>query len=262
MLSPVAFIAPKGPSNRAENSSNFAPNLVRALSAAFLIVFSVFASAQPDDVDPLEGINRDIYAFNTVADKYVVKPIAQAYRWVLPDVVERGVGRFFDNLEEIGSAINNLAQGKVSAAANNSGRFLVNSTLGIVGFMDVADGMGLEKEDFEDFGQTLAVWGVDSGPYLMLPFIGPTTLRDGPALFVDGQTLPQTHLEDIGARNAARTLDIVSIRAKYIDADEALPEKDPYSFVRDAYLQRREYLILDGEIVDDFGSDGFDDFLD
>lgn len=262
MQRPVPYQAPRGPSNRAENSLNFAPNILRALFVALLFCFSVFASAQPDDVDPLEGINRDIYAFNTVADKYVVKPIAQAYRWLLPDFAERGVGRFFDNLEEVGSALNNLAQGKVSAAANNSGRFLVNSTLGIAGFMDVADRIGLEKEDFEDFGQTLAVWGVDSGPYLVFPFIGPTTLRDGPALFVDGQTLPQTHLEDIGARNTARTVDIISIRAKYIDADEALPEKDPYSFVRDAYLQRREYLILDGEIVDDFGADGFDDFLD
>lgn len=265
MLSPFAFnkVAQRGPSKGAENSRNFA-HLVAPFSILAILAFCTLdAHAQVgEEIDPLEGINRDIYAFNVIADKYVTKPIAQAYRWLLPEFAELAVGRFFDNLEEVGSAINNVAQGKGSAAANNTARFVVNSTIGIVGFVDVADRMGFAKTDFEDFGQTLAVWGIRSGPYLMIPFIGPATMRDGPAFMVDSRLLPQYYLEDIGARNSARGVDLVSIRAKYIDADEALPEKDPYSFVRDAYLQRRDYLILDGEIEDNFGADGFDDFLD
>lgn len=261
-MSPIAFLATKGPSKVAGNTTNFVRSALRAISVVAVLLCGLSAQAQPEDIDPLEGVNRDIFAFNTVVDKYVFKPVARAYSWVLPDVAERGVGRFFDNLEEVGSAVNNLAQGKGSAAVTNAGRFLVNSTAGILGFMDVADKIGLEKEDFEDFGQTLAVWGVGSGPYLMMPLIGPTTLRDGPGFIVDSNFSPQSYLEDVGARNAARTLDIVSLRAKYIDADQALPEKDPYSFVRDAYLQRRDYLIQDGQIADDFGADGSDDFLD
>lgn len=262
MLIPIASKALLGPSNRAQNSPNIAPLSVRSAFIVVLLCCALTSQAQSEDIDPLEGINRDIYAFNAAADKYVFKPVAQAYRWILPEFAERGVGRFFDNLEEVGSAVNNVAQGKFSAAGNNTGRFLVNSTIGIVGFVDVADKIGLKKEDFEDFGQTLAVWGVGSGPYLMMPFIGPTTLRDGPGLIVDGRLLPQYYLEDVGARNTARLVDVISIRAKYIDADEALPDKDPYSFVRDAYLQRRHYLILDGQVEDSFGADGSDDFLD
>lgn len=266
MLSPGATVAKRGPSVgrliTAKISSRFAQTALRVISVSALLFCALSAQAQPEDIDPLEGINRDIFAFNTIADRYVFKPIAKGYRWILPDFAELGIGRFFDNLEEVGSAVNNLAQGKGSAAANNTGRFLVNSTVGILGFIDVADKIGLEKEDFEDFGQTLAVWGVGNGPYLMMPLIGPTTLRDGPGFIVDGKFAPQSYLEDAGARNAARALDIVSLRAKYIDADAALPEKDPYSFVRDAYLQRRDYLIQDGLIADDFGAEGSDDFLD
>ncbi len=255
------------PSNRAENPLNFSHTALQKASTVFALLCASFFSLvvqaqQTEDLDPLEGINRDIYAFNVTADKYVLKPVARAYKWVMPDMAERAVERMFDNLEEVGSAVNNLAQGKGYSAANNGARFVVNSTLGIVGLVDVAEYLGLEKNEFEDFGQTMAVWGVGSGPYLMLPFIGPTTLRDGPAIFVDSRLQPQSYLEDQGARNAVRVLDIVSIRAKYMDADQALPEKDPYSFVRDAYLQRREYLIKDGQVTDDFGAEGSDDFLD
>jgi phospholipid-binding lipoprotein MlaA len=267
MLSPVfrwSLSRPfMGPSIRAENSSNFAPAIARLSAPLILLLCIQGASAQTSEHrDPLEGINRDIYNLNVTIDKYLFKPVAQAYRWLLPNAAELAVGRVFDNLEEVGSAVNNLGQGKGYAAANNTGRFLVNSTIGVLGLMDVAEPLGLEKEDFEDFGQTLAVWGVKSGPYLMLPFIGPSTLRDGPAFMVDSRMLPQRYLEDIGARNTARGVDLISIRAKYIDADQALPEKDPYTFVRDAYFQRRDYLIKDGQIEDDFGADGSDDFLD
>lgn len=264
MVNLVAYMTSELSSSREKNSQYFTRSLNRnAFLALFFLCLSPLAQAQQyEDIDPLEGINRDIYAFNSAADRNVIKPIARAYQWVMPDVAERGVDRFFDNLQELGSAVNNLAQGKGSAAVNNTGRFLVNSTIGILGFMDVADDIGLEKEDFEDFGQTLAVWGVDSGPYLMLPFLGPSTLRDAPAIFVDSQLQPQNYLEDAGARNAARALNIVSIRAQYMDADQALPENDPYSFIRDAFMQRREYLIQDGQVQDDFGAESSGDFLD
>lgn len=253
--------------NRVKNPSNFLHTALQkgwvALALVCISLSSLVVQAQPlEDVDPLEGINRDIYAFNMTADKYVLKPVARAYQWVMPDIAERAVERVFDNLEEVGSAVNNLAQGKGYSAANNSARFVVNSTLGIAGLMDVAVHMGLEKNEFEDFGQTMAVWGVGSGPYLMIPFIGPTTLRDGPGMLVDSRLEPQYYLEDRGAVNAARVTDVISIRAKYMDADRALPDKDPYSFVRDAYFQRREYLIKDGQVVDEFGAEGSDDFLD
>ena len=237
----------------------------RGFFAATLFLFGGVSSSYAQDAvdyDPLEGINRDIYNFNAFADRYLTRPIALGYRKVLPDPVERGVGRFFDNLGELSSAVNNLAQGKGYSSASNTGRFLINSTVGIAGIFDVADNIGLDKQDSEDFGQTLATWGVGSGPYLVLPFLGPSTLRDAPSRLVDRYFDPLTYLDDVPARNTLRVVNIVDIRAGLLDLEQALPEKDPYIFVRDAYLQRREYQILDGEVIDDFGSDGFDDFLD
>jgi phospholipid-binding lipoprotein MlaA len=212
--------------------------------------------------DPWEPFNRDMYAFNILADKFFSKPAASAYKAIMPDIAERAVGRVFNNLGDFGSAINNLAQGKYEASATNIGRFLVNSTFGAAGLFDFADNIGMEKEEPEDFGQTLAVWGVDTGPYLVLPFLGPSTLRDASAKIVDSNLQPHGYLENVGARNALKVADILSIRARYIDIEKTVPEKDPYSFVRDAYLQRRAYQVLDGEVVDDFGTDESDDFLD
>ncbi len=224
-------------------------------------ITAAYAQSTVED-DPWESFNRDMYGFNILADKFFAKPIAYAYKAVLPDIAERAVERVFNNLGDFGSAVNNLAQGKLEASANNTGRFLINSTFGIGGLLDLADNIGLEKEEAEDFGQTLAVWGVRTGPYLVLPFLGPSSLRDASARIVDSNLQPQIYLEDVGARNTVRVIDIVTIRARYIDIEKTLPEKDPYTFVRDAYLQRRAYQVLDGEVVDDFGSDESGNFLD
>ena len=218
--------------------------------------------AYVEEVDPLEGINRDIHSFNELADTYILKPLAMSYREVTHDAIEDSISRIFDNLQEVGSAVNNLAQGKGYASTKNTGRFVVNSTVGLLGVFDVAEKIGIEKEDPEDFGQTLATWGVGSGPYIVLPFLGPSTLRDAPSRFVDRYFQPQAYLDDIGARNGVQILDITSTRARLLDFEESIPEEDPYSFIRDIYLQQREYQIRDGQVVDDFGADGSDDFLD
>lgn len=236
----------------------------RLLAAAFVagLLYSASASAQPDEADPWEGFNRKVYAFNEKADQYLTRPLAKTYRLIMPDPGERAVSRFFGNLGEVGNGVNHLLQGKGYSAANSAGRFLLNSTLGIGGLFDVADGLGLDPQDGEDLGQTLAVWGVESGPYLVIPFLGPSTLRDAPSRYPQRYLDPVTYLEDIGARNAATATEVISIRASLLDAERSLPENDPYRFVRDAWLQRRDYQIRDGEVEDEFGGDGFDDFLD
>ena len=220
------------------------------------------AKSYVEKVDPLEGINRDIHSFNEFADTYVTRPLAKGYRDLMPDSVEHSVIRAFDNLQEVGSAVNNLAQGKGHSSAKNAGRFLVNSTIGILGIFDVAEKIGIEKESPEDFGQTLATWGVGSGPYIVLPFMGPSTLRDAPSRFVDLYLRPPIYIDDIIVRNAVLGVEVVSERSELLDFEEAIPEDDAYSFIRDAYLQQREHQIKDGQVVDDFGSDASGDFLD
>jgi phospholipid-binding lipoprotein MlaA len=209
--------------------------------------------------DPWEGFNRKIHSFNDTADRWVMKPVAKGYTKVTPDPVEKGVSNFFGNLLEVRNVVNDLLQGKWAQAGNDTGRFLVNSTLGVAGIFDVARHMNLEKSDGEDFGQTLAVWGVDSGPFLVLPFLGPSTLRDTGALPVDWNLNPIAELDDVPTRNGLRVLEYVDTRAQLLDA-EALLSGDRYVFIREAYLQRREYLINDGDVPDDF--DDFGDFGD
>ena len=232
-------------------------------------MFSVYPTYAQDstrsyveEVDPLEGINRDIHNFNEFVDTYVTRPLANGYRNITPDSVEHSVIRVFDNFQEVGSAVNNLAQGKGYSSAKNTGRFLVNSTIGILGIFDVAEKIGIEKESPEDFGQTLATWGVGSGPYVVLPLVGPSTLRDAPSRFVDLYFRPPLYIDDTVVRNTVLGIEVVSERSELLDFEETIPEEDPYSFIRDAYLQQREYQVMDGQVVDDFGSDASGDFLD
>lgn len=250
--------------SRENKGFQFSRSVLSKLLIVALVVggFAPAFAQESFEADPWESFNRDMYEFNILADKFFSKPVAYAYKAMMPDIAERAVGRVFNNLGDFGSAVNNVAQGKYEASANNAGRFLVNSTFGVAGLFDFADNIGLEKEEAEDFGQTLAVWGIGTGPYLVLPFLGPSTLRDASAKIVDINLRPQSYLEDVGARNTVRVVDTVSIRAKYFDIEKTLPEKDPYTFVRDAHLQRRAYQVLDGEVIDDFGTDGSDDFLD
>lgn len=204
--------------------------------------------------DPFENINRRIFTFNYHLDQWVLKPVAKGYKKVTPDVVQLGVGNFFSNLEEVVNTANDVLQWKWDQAANDGGRFLINSTLGVGGLFDVAAKMGLIRSDGEDFGQTLAVWGVSSGPYLMLPFFGPATLRDGAGKLVDSRAGLLQYVDPNDAEYALRAVDIIDSRAQLLEA-ESLITGDSYTLLRDFYLQRRNYLIKDGAIQDDFGDD-------
>ena len=206
------------------------------------------ATEQDNARDPFEGFNRAMYTFNDKLDIYLLKPLAKGYRAVMPTPVSRSISNFFGNLHDPGIMLNNLLQGKPGQAASDLGRFLVNSTLGIAGLFDVATNMGLEKHN-EDFGQTLAKWGVGDGPYLVLPFFGPGSLRDSAAMPVDWEIYPPHHMEEQSTRHKLLLLEVVDKRAQFLDAGDILEQaagQDPYIFVREAYRQRRINQIYDG----------------
>ncbi|MCB1960981.1 MAG: VacJ family lipoprotein [Rhodocyclaceae bacterium] len=201
----------------------------------------------PHPDDPWERYNRAMFSFNEGVDKVVLKPLATGYDTVAPLPVKTGVGNFFGNLGDIWTGINNFLQGKGGDGRSDTARVLINSTLGIFGLFDVATDMGFEKHQ-EDFGQTLAVWGVGKGPYFVLPFLGPRTLRDAAALPVDFYADPVAHLSDVASRNALVGLRVVHERAALLGASRAVEEGslDKYGYIRDFYLQRRRYEIYDG----------------
>lgn len=210
--------------------------------------------------DPLEGFNRTMFSFNAGLDHYIVKPIAKGYRWVTPNFIESGISRFFSNLGELPNALNALLQGKLGDAANYTGRFVVNSTIGVGGLLEVADSMGLDKGEGEDFGQTLGTWGLSSGPYLVLPILGPSTVRDGLGFAVDRTYMDSFELIDHeDTRDTLRLVDMIDTRAQLLSL-EGLIQGDEYIFVRDAYLQRRDYLLNDGVVEDSFEVDDDEDF--
>jgi phospholipid-binding lipoprotein MlaA len=198
--------------------------------------------------DPIEGFNRAMYTFNDKLDVYLLKPVAKGYRAVVPTPVSKSISNFFSNLHDPMVMLNNLLQGKPGQAASDLGRFLTNSTVGIFGLFDVATKIGLPKHN-EDFGQTLAVWGVGDGPYLVLPFFGSSNLRDGPALIVDWETYPPNHMEEHSTSDKLFLVEVVDRRAQLLDASDILEQaagKDPYVFVREAYRQRRRSQVYDG----------------
>jgi phospholipid-binding lipoprotein MlaA len=197
--------------------------------------------------DPLEPINRGIYQFNDGFDTVLVKPAAEFYRFIVPEFARTGVSNFFSNLNDVIVAVNNLLQGKLTHAASDVGRILVNSTVGVLGLVDVATGLGMEKHN-EDFGQTLGYWGIGDGPYLVLPFLGPSNLRDTAGWFGDFYVWPISYVEDDRTRYAVIAFRFVTIRADLLEASRILETAalDPYEFVRDAYLQRRRNLVYDG----------------
>ena len=232
-------------------------NKIVLLVTGMLLASHTIAGTVPDD-DPWENWNRKVFAFNEVLDTYALKPIAKGYRAVTPDPVEKGVRNAFANIGEVVTIVNDVLQGKFSQAGNDTGRLLINSTIGIAGIFEVAEGLGLEKNDREDFDQTLAVWGVGSGNYLVLPFFGPSTVRGAPGLYVDGLTLPILYVDHVPTRNTLYGADLISLRAELLDSEKLVAAADKYTFIRDVYLQRREYLINDGDVEDDFGSYGDD----
>lgn len=221
---------------------------VSKISAAVLLSLSLLGCATNGDRrDPLEPINRGIYKFNDAVDKAVIKPVATGYKEVVPGPVRTAVGNFFSNLDDVLVLLNDLLQFKLEQAASDFSRLAWNSTLGIAGLIDVGSKMDLPKRN-EDFGQTLGYWGVGNGPYLVLPFLGPSTLRDTVGLVVDSRFDPLWQHDPISERNTAYGLHTIDTRARLLDAEKVLEEAaiDRYIFLRDAYLQRRRGLVYDG----------------
>jgi phospholipid-binding lipoprotein MlaA len=200
-----------------------------------------------DPRDPLEGMNRGVLAFNDKADEIVLRPAARLYRNVLPGGLRDVVRNIFNNIDDLFIGVNNLLQGKPADAANDLMRLAVNTTFGLLGAIDWASDMNLEKHN-EDFGQTLAVWGVGDGPYLVVPLLGPSTARDTAALPVDWEADPVYRHRPVDERNALSVSRVVARRADLLEASRTLEEAalDRYVFLRESYLQRRRSLIYDG----------------
>ena len=217
------------------------------------LISSSWISAEDfEDRDPLQQLNRKVYELNfEILDPALIKPIATLYDRLTPRPVRVGINNFFSNLDEIPNAVNSILQGKIGQAANDTGRFIVNSVFGLGGVFDVATDAGMQPSQGEDFGQTLAVWGVSEGPYLMLPFLGPSTLRDAPSNVLDSFLDPFAYNDNYGMRAGIKAIDIVALRAELLGIDDVM-SGDKYIFVRDVYLQNREYVIADGAIEDDF----------
>jgi phospholipid-binding lipoprotein MlaA len=218
-----------------------------ALAAAACAVLAGCATPS-NPQDPLEKFNRATFAFNDTVDRVALKPAATAYKNVLPGFVQTGVSNFFGNLSDAWSSVNNLLQGKPEEGMSDFTRFALNSSFGIVGLLDIASEAGLQKHN-EDFGQTLGVWGVPSGPYLMLPLLGPSTIRDTAALPADMWADPWSHKRPVNWRNVGIGVRAVDQRASVLEASNLFEEAalDRYEFIRDGYLQRRQSRVYDGE---------------
>lgn len=225
-------------------------NLMRAaplVLSSLLAAGCASAPGRTTNEDPYEGFNRGVYRFNDTLDRAALKPIAKGYRKVTPGFVRTGIGNVLSNLEYPGTFVNQFLQGKWALGFRDTGRFLLNSTLGVAGIFDVATPLGLEKND-EDFGQTLAFWGVSSGPFLNLPLLGPSSARDAPARALDFLTNPLQYTDlPWEAEWGERAISIVHGRSELLPLDETLQRTyDPYAFIRDAWAQQREFNIFDG----------------
>lgn len=232
---------------------------VSSLLGCFFLLnvgFVVAAENQPANylaADPWENWNRKVFYFNQTIDTYFLKPIAQGYKAVLPERVEQGVNNVFENLEIPITIVNSILQAKFCHAFEQSLRLTLNTVMGFGGIVNVASyvNLGIESTAVEDFAQTLQVWGVPQGPFLMLPFLGPATVGGLPAYAVDYWLDPVNYHEREQSRHAIVALDVINTRVQYLPTDKLI-RGDAYSFIRDAYLQRRHFLTQDGEIVDVF----------
>ena len=211
---------------------------------------TVHAREKEKNVDPFEAINRPLFELNNTLDRFLIRPMAKGYDWVMPDFAQRGVGNMFANMYDFNAAINAVLQWRLEGAAQGGGRFLVNSTLGVVGLFDVATPLGIRAYR-TDFGHTLALWGFESGPYLMVPFFGPRTIRSGTGTIFDTYTSIPTYIDNVRLRNSLWGLELIDGRARLLAADELITG-DRYIFVRDAYLQARETFVNDGVVQDSF----------
>ena len=226
---------------------------LRLIICVVLVVFisGCATTGVHDERDPIEGFNRSMYSFNQGMDKILFNPIAKLYQAITPDFVEKGISNFFNNIDDISIIANDILQLKIGQAYMDTARFVFNSTLGLGGFRDVSSLMGLEKHD-EDFGQTLAVWGVGAGPYIVVPIFGPTTLRDSTSLVVDDILLnPVSYLNNNDALKAGiLTLNFIDIKADLLTTNDLVDEAalDQYEFTKNAYFSRRESQINDGHL--------------
>jgi phospholipid-binding lipoprotein MlaA len=222
----------------------------------------VAVQGPPDPHDPWESFNRGVYSLNDKLDRAILKPTAKGYRAITPDAVETGVTNFFSNLEDIPIFLNELLQFKLLDALSDTGRLVVNTTLGIGGIFDVATPIGLDKHN-EDFGQTLGRWGIGTGPYLVLPLFGPSSPRDAFGLTGEYAVGPIRQVEDTSTRNSLYVIEIIDTRAQLLSLDKVIDEAalDPYIYIRDAWIQRRRSLVYDGNPPPD-ESDDIDIFSD
>ena len=230
---------------------NFSQSCKLVCCFALIVFFNGCATTGSGDPrDPLEGFNRGVYSFNQSLDNVIFNPLGKAYRTITPDFVDKGVTNFFSNLNEIAVVANDIMQFKIDQALSDASRFIFNSTIGLFGFFDVSTTIGFPKHD-EDFGQTLGHWGVGAGPYVMVPFFGPTTLRDATGFAIDkGLLNPIFYLDNTELKAGLLTLSYVDFKADLLSAQQILGEAalDEYEFVKNAYFEKRESQINDGEI--------------
>jgi phospholipid-binding lipoprotein MlaA len=220
-----------------------------ALGSSACVTLPPNAPRSPQD--PYERWNRGVYKFNDVLDRAITKPAARAYVHVVPHPIRTGISNFFSNLNTTTVMINDALQGKIKAAGVDLARFLLNTTAGVGGLLDPATQVGLARND-EDFGQTLGKWGVHPGPFIELPVLGPSDLRDAPAKVVDAYTNPRQYIDNSYIKYGFWGLDLLVIRSDLLSLDPTLQTVfDPYAFIRDAYLQRRAYLVADGKVKDE-----------
>ena len=223
-----------------------------------IFIFFIYDISANEINDPYENLNRKTFQFNENLDEKIAKPIAEIYS-KFPPPIKSGVTNFFNNLEEVDTFINQLLQGKPKKSLNDLTRFIINSTIGLAGFIDVASKIGLERHE-EDFGQTLGVWGVGQGPYIMLPVLGPSTLRDTLSRPVSSFLSVTFHMTEADVNIALKSIDAIETRERLLEV-ESLLSGDKYSFVKDAYIQSINYEVKDGiDVVDEF-IDDMDDFL-
>ena len=218
-----------------------------------LLLLSPFTFAE---VDPFQNINEKTHNLNQTLDLQVASPVARFYKRITPDFLEKGITNFTHNIEDLSIGINNILQGKFNEGLSDFSRFTLNTSIGLLGFIDIASDLGLTKHD-EDFGQTLAVWGVPDGPYIVLPGLGPSTTRDTLAMIPDAFLTPLWLIDHDRTSYSLTAIDLIDTRARYLGL-ESVVIGDEYLFYRDAYLQSRNFEIKDGEVEDDF--DDFDDF--
>ena len=205
-------------------------------------------AAAPSRDDPFEPMNRASYRVHEVVDGHFIKPMVQAYVDYTPRLVQQGIHNFFGNIDDFFSFINSALQNKPDKAGHDLGRVITNTGFGLLGLIDVASEAGVPKGN-EDFGQTFGVWGIPQGPYLFIPVFGPTTVRDGTGWIVRGYASPIGYIEDIPTRNVLWALNVIDLRASALQAESVVNQAalDPYTFIRRAYLQRRRYLVYDGQ---------------